>query len=175
MQMTLDKASKTDLIRRFNKLTTRSIIENQYPSIAKLSRAYGNEKVEKVTEIMLQDLNASFKGELSPDNVKEITVEINSGMNRNLSLEDIYHALRKIKTTQHSRKLSVATVMSYITKQLEERQTEGAKISLNQHLANKHLGRGDLTAMEKEKKLHRQAQEFYLMQKAIAKKGKNKK
>ncbi|MCT4580819.1 MAG: hypothetical protein N4A35_05320 [Flavobacteriales bacterium] len=167
--MTLEKSSKLDLIRSFSKLTPKLILENQYPSLSKLRRTYGNQKVETVTRILLHDLSSSLKGELNNDEVEEINVEINSGYLLNLSLEDIYYTLRQIKTANNTRKLSVSKVLNAIEKQFETRTTLGAKLSLNKHLANKHIGLPDTTAMEKEKKKHKQAKEFYLLQQEIIK------
>ncbi len=170
--MTLDQKSKFDLIRTFSKLTPKIILENKYPSLSKLRRTYGNEKIEKVTKVLLLDLSASLKGELNEEEIEELNIELNSGYLLNLSLEDIYYTLRQIKRGNNIRKLSVSRVLNAVETQFENRTKLGAELSLNHHLANKHTGMADTTAMENEKKKHKEAKNFYLLQKEIGKQKK---
>lgn len=174
MQMTLDQKSKLDLIKTFSKLTPKLIIESKYPSLSKLRRDFGIEKVEKVTKVLLYDLSASLKGELNEEEIEELNTELNSGYLLNLSLEDIYYTLRQIKRSNNTRKLSVSKVLNAIETQFENRSKLGAELSLNHHLAHKHTGMADTTAMDKEKKKHRAAKEFHLLQKEIGKQKKKK-
>lgn len=172
MQMILDNKSKLDLIRTFSKLTPKLILENKYPSLSKLRRQYDAEKIETATKILLFELSSSLKGELNEEEIEELNVELNSGYLLNLSLEDIYYTLRQIKRSNNTRKLSVSKVLNAIETQFENRSKLGAELSLNHHLANKHTGMADTTAMEQEKKKHKEAKEFYLMQKEIGKQKK---
>lgn len=165
MQMTLEKASKVDLIRAFGNLSVEQIVKDQYPSVGSLSRIHSPEKVEQVMAIMLADLSASFDGALTGEAIQEICAEINSGLLRNLSLEDVYYTCRTIKFSDQYGKLNLNKVLRSLQNQMDARTDFIAQKNLNEHLANKDSAAGRESYTQKEnnrlKAKHRRAKEWY--------------
>ncbi len=139
MQMILDNASKTDMIRVFSKLTLDHIIQEKYPSVGTLSRSFGLEKTEKVMGIIFHDLSSSFDGELRQDQVQEICAEISSSFLRNLSLEDVYLFCRTIKLSDQYGKLNINKVLKTLNKHMDDRSNAAYEYNLNQHLSTKFV------------------------------------
>lgn len=137
MQMILEKASKTDLIRNFSNLTLDKIVQNKYPAVGQLKREYGAEKVEKCVAIIVLDLSASFNGELSQEEAFEVAAEVSSSLLGNLSLEDVYFVCRQIKTSDNYGKLNVNKVLKTLKKHLNERSNKVATANYNDHLSRK--------------------------------------
>ncbi len=96
MQMILDKASKTEMDRTFGNLSLEHIVQKRYPSVGRLSRFFGLEKIEKAMSIILYDLSSCFDGALDKDQVQEICVWISSSKLCNLSLEDLFLVCQNI-------------------------------------------------------------------------------
>lgn len=150
--MTLDKASKHDLIRTFSGLTMNKIIDKQYPSIAQLKRYYHPEKVEKVTAIILSDLSGTFNGALDDDSVKEISVEITATMLANLSLEDVFVVCRNIKFSKVFGKLDTNKTLTAMKNYMDEKTEAIGMRSHSDHLAKKPpRSRGNDMALERSK------------------------
>lgn len=169
MQMTLEKASKVEMIRAFGGLSLSKIVENKYPSVGALKKDHGLEEVEKVMSIIFQDLSESFEGTLSLEDSQEISAEISSTILCNLSLEDIYLTCRKLKMADKIYKLNLNKVMNALKKHLEEKMTETASQSYNNHLSNKHV---DTTREDKDeatKLAHHESLVWYNQQKLSAK------
>lgn len=160
MQLSLEKASKFDMIRVFSNLTLSTIVENKYPTVGSLLRNYGTEKVEKVVSIMLNDLSESFKGVLNTTDVEELTVEITSSIYRNLSLEDIYLVCRNVKKSKLHGKLDQNKFLNALDNHLNERTDKIAQKSLNTHLSTKEtVGK---RSSETNLKSMREAKNWYL-------------
>lgn len=121
MQMTLEQASKTDLIRQFSKLSVKNIVENAYPTLFELKKTYGEDKTEKVTAIVFKDLSESFGGELTDLQIVELAIETSSSDFQHMSLEDIYYVCRSIKKEKHFGKLNVNKLMTELNKHADER------------------------------------------------------
>ncbi len=132
MQMALEKASNIDLIRSFANLTIDKIVETAYPSFGALTKEYGLEKVEKVTSMLFLDLSATFNDELSPEQAQELSVEISSGILRNMSLEDIYLVCRKIKKTRNHKKMNVNFVLMALEQHFDDKCEAVLKYNINQ-------------------------------------------
>lgn len=109
-QMITAKSSKTALIRQFSDLSVPALSTNKPTSIAGLIKEHGQEVIENCVAVLVADLNTSFSGELAREQIEEIVVELTSGFNRNHSLESIYLACRRLKTSE-SYKLTVAKVL----------------------------------------------------------------
>jgi len=121
MQMTLEKASKLDLIRHFSNLTMDKLVKKSYTSIGSLKKAYSLEQIEKVIKILLNDLSASFGGSLNTDQIEELAVELTSNILINLSLEDVYFTCRQIKISKNYHKLNVNIVLMAFEEHLSKR------------------------------------------------------
>ena len=144
MQMILDKASKTDLIKAFGGLTMEVIIKAKCPSVGRLMRNQEPEKVETAIAILVQDLSRSFEGELNRDDAEEVAAEVASSSLRSLSLEDIYYALRQVKKKKQHGKLNVNKVLVELELHFEKRTEKAGEISYNNHLSMQHKAdRGD--------------------------------
>ncbi len=139
MQMILDKASKTDMIRTFSQLTLDHIVQEKYPSVGMLSRAYDLEKTEKIISIILHDLSSSFDGILDKNQIKEICAEISSSILCNLSLEDVYLVCRTIKLSDHYGKLNINKVMKALNQHMDNKSTMTYEYYLNEHLKIKFI------------------------------------
>lgn len=162
MTMQLNGAGKVDLIRSFSNLSIHQIVEQRYPSISKLSQQYGIEKTEKVVQVLVLDLASAFDSELGDDQVAEISAELTSGLNRSMSMEDIYLICREIKTSSSFGKLTVNKVLTAARKHLEAKTKAAADYSLNKHLSNKHIDRTRLEDEQQYKdELHKVNLEHY--------------
>ena len=137
MQMTLEKASKVQMIRAFSKLSLPSLLKTDYPSVGAITREYGIEQTEKVMAIVLHDLSASFDGALDPDDVEEITAEISSSILRNISLEGLYLTCRNIKKSDNYGKLNVNKVLKALEKHFNDLSDAVAQDNYNKHLSVK--------------------------------------
>lgn len=135
MQMFLEKASKTDLMRTFNTLTIDRVINDNYPTLGMLNRSCGADKVEKVLTVLVLDLTTAFEGELNKQ-AQELAVEI-ATVHRNLCLEDVYLVFRQLKSTPIYGKLTQNKVLAALNKHFEEKINEVDKISYEKHLSTK--------------------------------------
>lgn len=135
-QMITAKSSKTALIRQFSSLSIPTLVTTKPPAIGALVREHGQEVVENCVAILVADLNTSFSGELSREQIEELAVELTSGFNRNHSLESIYLACRRLKISE-SYKLTVAKVLKEADAILNEISETITNQNYNAHLATK--------------------------------------
>lgn len=161
-QLITAKASKTDLIRQFNGLTLPIIVKERFPSIGELARHYGQEQLEKCICVLTADLNESFEGELSKENIEEIAVEISSGLTKNHSLESIYWTFRKIKASDVFGKLTVNKVLKAIDKSFDELSNAVMAENYNNHLATKFDG--ERSSNKEEEGFHRYKIDYLIKQ-----------
>lgn len=163
--MTLEKASKTDIIRTFGKLSMKQILTSDYPTVGQLKRYYPIEKVEQVMSIIFLDLSASFEGALNQDECAEISIEVSSSILTNLSIEDLYFTCRKIKSSKVFGKLTINKVLCALNDHFEERINEAGKHSYNEHLSQKfgtsHIGRLSTEIETAENKKYKEAYQAY--------------
>lgn len=136
-QLITAKASKLELIRHYNGLTLSKIVENKYTSIAALSQQYGVDKIEQCLCVLVADLNTTFEGELSKENIEELAIEISTGITRNHSLESIYWALNQLKSQDIYGKLTVNKILKQVSQAFDELSNAIAKENYNKHLAIK--------------------------------------
>ena len=162
MQMMLEKASKTDLVRQFNNITLPAILEGNYPVIGGLKREHGLEKVEKVVKIMILDLSTAFGDELNAV-ADELAIEISS-LHYNLTLEDIYLVFKQLKATPIYGKMTQNKLLVALDKYWNERMDAAANINYRKHLEKKNdfIERAD---RKSEIAKHREAFELYTNQK----------
>lgn len=132
------KSSKLELIRTFNSLTVSKIVAEHYPCVGVLAKSYGNEVVENCIAVIIADLNETFDGDLSKEKIDEITIEINSSMLRNHSLESIFLACKNLKSADVYGKLTVNKVLKELHKTFNEISDATALVNYNKHLATKH-------------------------------------
>lgn len=146
------KASKLDLIGAFGTLTLKSIINEQYPSISYLEKVHGKEIVQQTIAIIVADLNQSFNGDLTKEDILEIVEETLTGITRNLSLEDIYLVCRLVKVSGVY-KLRVPSLLKAINDHLNEKSNTIANENYNKHLATKF--KGERTASKKDEEFEK--------------------
>jgi hypothetical protein len=138
LQAVLEKSSKIEMIRHFGALTLPQIIKAKYPSIGMLEKHFGTPKIHNALEVLLHDINLSFKGSLNADEIEEIAAEL-MVRHRVLSFEDVYFCLQQLKTTKTSYAgLSVNQVLKCFSDYFDKRTTTAAQISLEKHLAQSH-------------------------------------
>ena len=162
MEMILGKASKMDLIRSFNTLTLKKTVSGIYPTISHLKRQKGAEQTEKVLQIMIADLSASFGGALEEDDIEEIAISITTGILKNMTLEDVFIVSRDIKKSPSFGKMNLNKVMVALEDHLNKRIQLIADINHNEHLSTKFSA--DRNA-DKEKEKHREAKLWYINEK----------
>lgn len=159
MQMLLEKASKTDLVRQFNSITLPAILEGSYPVIGGLKREHGLEKVEKVVKIMVLDLSTAFGDELNAV-ADELAIEIAS-LHYNLTLEDLYLVFKQLKATPIYGKMTQNKVLVAIDKHWNERMEAAENINYIKHLEKKQdFGKRSSTMSEIQK--HKEALKLYI-------------
>lgn len=173
IEVALHKAGRTELIKHYAQLSLDKIIENNYPTIASVSRNIGEEKVNKVVEVLVKDLCQSFNSKLKTPDITEIATELNYGILKNLSLEDVYFALRKLKTEKVMLKslninIILSTLNNHFNQKCEavyqknlqkDRQLQAKeKNVLGTHRTSESLKIKDLTNRAKQK----QAVDWYL-------------
>ncbi|MCO5230162.1 MAG: hypothetical protein M9958_03300 [Chitinophagales bacterium] len=136
-QMILEGASKYDLIEQYSKLTLSDIVQANYASIGALTRSQGKEQVRKVMAVLVSDLNTSFGGDMSKDEIIEAVYEIQNGISSNLSLEDLFLICSQLKRS-HTYKLKVPIILKAVEQHLEERTQLIMQNNYNAHLSTKH-------------------------------------
>lgn len=136
MAKALEKTSKTELIRTFGKLTTTQILRTGYPSISKLERSYPD-KIEKVVQMLVADVNHSFGNEMDTLAIEEVAVELLTPPLRNLSLEDVFVAFREMKAKETFGKLTVHKVTTSLNKYWNQRLKLAAEVSYQNHVSAK--------------------------------------
>lgn len=162
MQMFLEKASKTDLMRTFNALSIEKIISDGYPSLGALNRTYGVDKTEKVLTVLVLDLTTAFEGELVKQ-AEELAFEI-STQHRNLCLEDIYLVFKQLKSTPIYGKLTQNKVLVALNNHFDDKINKADRISYEKHLATKQPF-GERTNKMSEIAKHKEAFNQYINQK----------
>lgn len=135
--MILEGASKYDLIEQYSGLTLPVIVKEKYSSIATLTRTEGKEPVQKAMAVLVSDLNTSFGGDMSKEEIIEVVVEVQSGICNNLSLEDLYLICSQLKRN-HTFKLKVPVILKAVEQHLEERTQLIMQINYNAHLNTKY-------------------------------------
>ncbi len=138
-QLISEQSSKLEIIRAFSHLTLRKILETSTPtSIGELRKIHGIEKTEAAIGVLVSDLNSSFEGTLTEDNILELIAECTSGFLLNLPLEAIYVAFRELKTSDIKYKLTFNQVLRKINKTWNEYSDVAQEINLNKHLQTKY-------------------------------------
>lgn len=159
MEMISEKASKVDLIRSFNNLTLAKTVSGHYPTISQINKEHGVEKTETLLQIIVSDLSASFNGDLSIEDSKEISATINTGILKNMTLEDVYLVCQQIKRTPSYGKLTLNKVMVALDKHIDERLNLIAEKNRNNHLAQKFI---EPRKADQEKKKMREAKNWHI-------------
>jgi hypothetical protein len=125
------------MIRSYGLLTTSQIIAHEFPPISSLMKQYEPRTIEKCICVLVSDLSASFKGELSKDDVEEVAVELMSTYLRNVTLEGIFVTCRKIKHTKIHGRLSVNKVLTELKAHFEDMSSQILLKNQNEHLSRK--------------------------------------
>jgi len=157
LQMITGKSSKIELIRAFNGLTMKSVVENRFPSLGRISREHGNDIMEICVGVLISDLNTTFEGSLSKDAIEEIIAEATTGLMLNHCLETLFLVCKKLKQDDKIFKLTVNKVVRAIHDGLEEYQKEVMAQNYNNHLANQFHDPIENRRSEQEKKLDHEA------------------
>lgn len=153
--------SKLELIRSFSNLTIKNIIENKTPSIGQLKKQHGFVRIENALTIICNDLNDSFENELSTNSIDELVVELSTGLNNNLTLEDVYLAFKELKYNNSHGKITLNKILKAISNHFNEKINMAEQISLSEHLAYKEQRKHeDLSSIVKE--AHHIAKAMYL-------------
>jgi len=129
------KKGKIQLIKHYSSLTLPKIISEKYPTISEVKRQLGEAKVNKAISVLLEDLNQSFKSKITPIDQEEIATELQYSIYKNLSLEDVYFALRTLKIEKiQLRNLNVNMIMATIKQHFDKKTRMIIKHNENQAL-----------------------------------------
>lgn len=161
LQMITAKSSKIELIRTFNSLTMKSVVESRYPSLGMIEREHGSEIMTNCVGVLISDLNTTFDGSLSKDAIEEIIAETTTGLMKNHSLETLFLVCRQLKQDDKIYKLTVNKVVRAIHAGFDEYQKEVMNQNYNNHLANQFHDPLENRVSEQEKELNRQARLMY--------------
>jgi len=133
------QSSKIELIERFGAMTLKQVVNDKPPAIGALERQHGKEETQNVMAVIISDLNNSFGGDISKDDILEVVAEVRMGLTRSISLEDLYLICQKIKTSS-TYKLKVPTILKAVNDHLAEKSNMVMNMNYNYHLANKYEG-----------------------------------
>lgn len=135
--MISDKASKLQLIEAFSSLTLPDIVEGKFPTIGALQTIHGKEVIDMAMAVIIADLNQSFSGDLTKDDIMECAVEIRSGITRNISLEGLYMVCSQLKRSS-TFKLKIPNILKAVNDHFEQQSAAIQQRNLNLHLAQQY-------------------------------------
>lgn len=129
------KTSRREMIRHFGSLTPEKVLGGSFPSMAKLRKEYGVEKMEQALAILIMDTSQSFN-EIIPVEVAEDTAAEILTAYYYLTLEDCFVALKQLKKTKVF-KFTANSVLIAFAEYDKSRQGLVDELSYNEHLASK--------------------------------------
>ena len=164
-QMISARSSKIELIEQYGAMTLKQVVNERPPAIGALERQYGKEAISTAMGVIIGDLNQSFGGDISKDDILEVVAEVRTGLNRSLSLEDLYLVCQEIKTT-YTYKLRVPTILKAVKDHLNEKSNMVMNENYNKHLASKFEGERNSTSYQEDED-YKKVKIEYLTKQAI--------
>lgn len=136
MPMIIDKVSKRELVRHFGSFTPEKVIGGGFPSMAKLRKDYGVEKIEKVLAWLIMETSKSFGELIIPEIAEDAAADILSAYFY-LTLEDCFVCFNELKGSKLYGKFTPNTILQAFASYDIKRQKIAEDISYNEHLASK--------------------------------------
>lgn len=132
----LEKSSNRELVRSYGNLTMDKVLKGNYPSMAALKRHYGEDKIENMVAVLVQDASSYFDKTLSDEQAKDIGAEVLASY-PSLRIEDLFVMLQELKQSELYGKLTPNKILAKTKKYFEKRTELAGTMSLNEHLATK--------------------------------------
>lgn len=136
MQIILEGNSNRQLVRKYGNMSLDKVLEAKPPGLARLSKLHGDDKVEKVTGILIQEASAYFDSPFNEEISLDLSVEVKTAYPF-LSMEDLFVCLQELKRKSIYGKLTPHKLLEQIDKYAEKRINRAAEINYNKHLALK--------------------------------------
>ncbi len=136
MPMIIDKASKREIVRHFGSYTPAKVVGGNFPSMAKLRKVYGVERIEKTLAWLIMETAKSFN-EIIPPAVAEDTAAEVLAAYYYLTLEDCFVCFNEVKRTKLFGKFTPNTILQAFAAYDSKRQGLVDELSFNAHLAHK--------------------------------------
>lgn len=133
--MISEKASKAEILQHYGSMSLEKVIKLNPPSMAVLAKQLTPEKCMQLTAVLVADLSQFFNGDLDKEDCQEVAAEVQFTLLKNLSLEDVYVALQKIKRSKISYKLTANEVVRQLNAYLDERCNLISQLNYSSHLA----------------------------------------
>ncbi|KAB8151771.1 hypothetical protein EZY14_016385 [Kordia sp. TARA_039_SRF] len=133
------KSNPTVIIKKLANVTKEiALASENMPSMSKLCREHGEEKVESVVAAMIYDTSSFVGDEMTPDKCKITAIEImNTYPYRSLKLEEIYIICRDIKSSEKYGKLTPSKMMTAVKNFWKDREKRAIRSSIDNSQARK--------------------------------------
>ena len=146
MQMISAGSSRVDIVKHFATITPAKVLNGSFPSLARLKKELGENKVETALAILIIDTSKAFDEQLEKDTALELAAEVHATYYY-YTLEECFIILQKFKHQQLYGKLTLNKILAAFEEYNKERMTLADDISYNAHLASSSAGtnRGNTT------------------------------
>lgn len=173
LQMIFAKTSRTNIIRRFAKMSSFEIATANYTPICDLVIAHTLEKIEQTICVLVADVNVTFEGALKKEQIEEIAIEVTAGLTSNMPLELVFLALQDLKYEEKIFKLTPNKVLQAVKKKFIEYQDIRISKRESEHYQIKQqpaqispkivdMWKSIVDALPDERKSHEEAHQRYL-------------
>jgi hypothetical protein len=134
MPMICAAASRAELVRHFANLTPEKVIENGYPSLARLKREHTIETVEAVVALLIVEGTAAFEKAIAKADAEELAAEI-CATYYCLTVEDCFVVMQRLRKAKLYGKLDPNKVLIAFDDYFNERMAIAENMTMNSHLA----------------------------------------
>ena len=139
MQMISEGTSRVEIARKYTSITPTTILNSNFPSLARLRKERSAEEVERAIAILLIDASRAFGEPIDKETALETAVEIHTRYYY-LTLEDCYLVLSRMKSKPLYGKLSSNKFLTEFEAYGAERIQLADQMSYNNHLATSDAG-----------------------------------
>lgn len=146
--------SKTILVKQYGRWTVVDVLEHRPPSMARLRRELGEEKVEAAIATLLEHGFKQYLQSVDDELLLEISREVVYGPYYYLSIEDVYIVLRDLIRNGKQFRLTPAMVYKALADYADIRLAAAERNSESRNLALKQ-GRDDSKAVAGAAEAHR--------------------
>jgi uncharacterized protein (DUF433 family) len=139
-------SSRIEIVKHFATITPEKVLKGTYPSLAKLKKEIGDDKVEMALAILILDTSKAFDEQLDKDTAVELAAEVHATYYY-YTLEECFFILQKFKHRQLYGKLTLNKILTAFDEYQKERISLADNLSYNAHIAVSDAGtnRGNTT------------------------------
>ena len=133
-QTILDRSPKRQIMKAMNGVTKEIALHSDaIPSMSNLCRQFGDEKIEKVVAMFIQDASMFVGEKMLREDALDCAAEImNTYPYRSLKLEEIYIICQDIKQSDNYGKLTPNKMFSAVKKFWKDREKRAINHSIDQ-------------------------------------------